>query len=273
MKRIAIALLLIVLGLAVITSYLAVTEYEEVQPAPLADIPQIALDEGGAVTEGVLTQVDRPVAIIGIAEKGYLNLRLTVNAAGGHSSQPPPQSAVGILSRAIVRVEDHPFPADMTYMTRTFDAIASHTAFSNRFAMANSWLLSPLIESNLLSNRSSAASLRTTTAATMVSGSPKSDILPTRATGIINFRILPGNTVESVRERVIEIIDDERVEVTAEMARNPSAVSPTDSWVYQLLARTIRGFDDDILVAPYLVPGVPMRNISTHCHRTFTASS
>jgi len=213
------------------------------------------LDEGGAVTEGILSAVDRPVAIIGIAEKGYVNIRLTVNAAGGHSSQPPAQSAVGILSRAIVRVEDQPFPAELTFLDQTFGAIGSYAGFSQRFGMANRWLLAPLIERKLLSSPASAAMLRTTTAATMVSGSPKSNILLTRATGVVNFRILPGETAQSVRARVQKIVADERVEVTAEMAIDPSAVSPTDSWGYHLLATTIRGFDDDILVAPYLVPG------------------
>jgi len=216
---------------------------------------EFVLDEGGAVTEGVMTQVDRPVAIIGIAEKGYVNVRLTVDAAGGHSSQPPPQSAVGILARAIARVEDNPFPADLTFLERTYAAIASETGFFDRFVMANRWLLSPVIEWKLLADSASAAALRTTTAATMVAGSPKSNILPTRATGVINFRIMPGETVETVRDRVAEIVDDERVSVTTEMEVNPSAVSPTDSWGYELIGRTIRGFDAEVLIAPYLVQG------------------
>jgi carboxypeptidase PM20D1 len=216
---------------------------------------EFVLDEGGAVTEGVMQQVDRPVAIIGVAEKGYVNLKLTVDSEGGHSSQPPPQSALGIVSRAVVKVEDNPFPAELTYLKQTFDAIAPYTSFGNRLAMSNTWILGSFITSRLLENKTTAATLRTTTAATMASGSSKSNILPTRAEAVINFRILPGETAESVRDRVVGIIDDDRVDVTMEYAIDPSPVSPTDSPGYQLLARMIRAFDDNILVAPYLIQG------------------
>ncbi|MBT8048412.1 MAG: M20/M25/M40 family metallo-hydrolase [Xanthomonadales bacterium] len=213
------------------------------------------MDEGGAVLEGMMEGLDRPVAIIGVSEKGYVNLVLTVKAPGGHSSQPPRQTAVGILSRAIVAVEDSPFPARLDYIYPTFEALGAEMPFSNRLAMANLWLLSPLVKSVMLKNKDDAPGIRTTTAATMVSGSPKSNILPTRATAVINFRILPGDSVESVTNRVIELIDDERVTVTAEYGVNPSPVSPTDSRGFELIAQTIRGMDDSILVAPYMVRG------------------
>ena len=216
---------------------------------------ELVLDEGGVITEGTFQAVDRPVAIIGVAEKGYVNLRLRVDDEGGHSSQPPPQSALGIVSRAVVKVEDNPFPAELTFLKQTFDAIAPYTSFGNRLAMANTWILGPIITSRLLDDRTTAASLRTSTAATMASGSSKSNILPTRAEAVINFRILPGETAESVRDRVVGIIDDDRVEVIMEYAIDPSPVSPTESMGYELLARMIRGFDDEILVAPYLVQG------------------
>ncbi len=216
---------------------------------------EFVLDEGGVVTEGLIRNVDRPVAIIGVAEKGYVNLRLRVDAPGGHSSQPPPQSALGIVSRAVVKVEDNPFPAQLTFVKQTFDAIAPYMSFGNRLAMANTWLVAPLITSRLLDDKAFAATMRTTTAATMASGSSKSNILPTRAEAVINFRILPGDTAEAVRDRVIGIIDDDRVDVTMEYAIDPSPVSPTNSRGYELLARMIRSFDDNILVAPYLVQG------------------
>lgn len=216
---------------------------------------EFVLDEGGVVTEGMLSFVDRPVAIIGVAEKGYVNLRLTVNSEGGHSSQPPPQTALGVVSRAVVKVEDKPFPAQLKFMQLTFDALATYSSFTNRLAMGNTWLLGPVLRSQLVKDRSAAATLRTTTAATMASGSSKSNVMPTRAEAVINFRIIPGETAESVRDRVVGIIDDERVEVTMEHVFESSPVSPTDTMGYELLSSMIRGFDDNILVAPYLVQG------------------
>jgi len=121
--------------------------------------------------------------------------------------------------------------------------------------MANQWLLSPLIESVILANPKSAASVRTTMATTMAEGSSKSNILPTKATMTINFRTLPGDTWQSVQERVTEIIDDPRVEVSAFMQSDPSPVSSTDSYGFTLIEQTIREFDNNLLVAPYLVQG------------------
>ena len=205
---------------------------------------EFVVDEGGVVLEDIIQSVDRPVAVIGVAEKGYLNLRLRVDAPGGHSSRPPPQSGLGILSRAIVKLEENPFPAELTHIKKSFDAYGVHAKFTDRLAMGNTWLLSPVIKAALAKDQAMAAAMRTTTAATMASGSSKSNILPTRAEAVVNFRILPGETAELVRDRVIDIIDDERVEVIMETNINPSPVSPTDSMGYELLARTIRGFDN-----------------------------
>jgi carboxypeptidase PM20D1 len=213
------------------------------------------MDEGGAITEGMMSGIDNPVAVVGVAEKGYVNLVLTVNAPGGHSSQPPEQTALGILARAIVRVEDHPFPARLDNIAPTFEALGDRMPFLTRLAMANLWLFSPLVERRMLRDKDDAAGIRTTTAATMASGSPKSNILPTRATAVINFRILPGDTVTKVRQHVTELIDDERVSVTSEYDINPSPASPSDSRGYELIARTIRAMDPEILVAPYMVRG------------------
>jgi carboxypeptidase PM20D1 len=213
------------------------------------------LDEGGALTQNMIGSIEQPLAIIGVSEKGYVNLVLTVTDAGGHSSQPPAHTALGILSQAIVNIENQPFPARLDYMMPTIEAIGAYMPFTERLAMSNLWLLEPIVKRQLLKDADMAAGIRTTTAATMASGSPKSNILPTRARGVINFRILPGETVETVRQRVVDIIDDERVEVTNEYGSDPSPVSPTDSRGFQLIASTIRAFQPDGLVAPYMVRG------------------
>ena len=213
------------------------------------------LDEGGALTEGIMAGIDKPLAIIGVSEKGYVNLVLTVLSEGGHSSQPPEHTALGILSQAIVNVENQPFPARLDSMLPTIDAVGAYMPFKDRLAMSNLWLLGPIVKSALLREPDMAAGIRTTTAATMASGSPKSNILPTRAQAVINFRILPGETVESVRQRVVEIIDDERVAVTTEFGSDPSPISTVETRGYELIASTIRAFEPNALVAPYMVRG------------------
>lgn len=216
---------------------------------------EFVLDEGGAITEGLLAGIEQSVAIIGIAEKGYVNLKLTVNAAGGHSSQPPDHTAAGILSQAIVNIEANPFPTNLAFTQLTFDYVGKYAPFATKLAMSNLWLLSPIVEKTLLAVPSSAASIRTTTAATMLKGSSKSNILPTQATAVVNFRILPGDSVEFIETRVKEIIADDRVEIEAYMINAPSEVSSTDSYGYRLIEHTVRALDQDVLVAPYLVQG------------------
>ena len=190
-----------------------------------------------------------------IAEKGYANIRLTVNDDGGHSSQPPEHTAVGVLSQAIVKLENNQLPTDFQFINKTFEKMGYYTDFPTRMAMANLWLLSPLIEGAMLSKPSSAASIRTTTAATMVEGSSKSNILPTQAVGVINYRLMPGMTIDDLVAHVNGTIDDPRVGVEAYMANEASNVSTMDSMGYRLIESTIRTMQNETLVAPYLVQG------------------
>lgn len=216
---------------------------------------EYVLDEGGVITEGLMSGVDAPVAVIGIAEKGFVNLRLSVRAKGGHSSQPPAHTAAGILSQAIVKLEDSPFSSDLGYSKMTLDYVGDRMPFTTRLMMSNLWLFEPLVARVMERTSSTAAGIRTTIAATMLEGSSKSNILPTLATAVVNVRIMPGDSVASVYKHFEDAIDDPRVELSTFMANEPSAVSPTDSLGYRLIAKHIRAMDSSILVAPYLVAG------------------
>ncbi|MBY6210349.1 M20 family peptidase [Microbulbifer agarilyticus] len=216
---------------------------------------EFVLDEGGAITEGLMPGFEQPIAVIGVAEKGFVNVRLVVEQPGGHSSKPPASTGAGILARAIVQLEDNQFPTTLKFTNMTFDAVGHYAGFGARFGMANQWLTGPLVESAILANESSASGIRTSTAATMLKGSSKSNILPTRASAVVNFRIMPGETAESVVTRVRSVIDDPRVSIEPFMASNPSPVSSIDAYGYRLIEKNIRELDPNVLVAPYLVQG------------------
>jgi carboxypeptidase PM20D1 len=217
------------------------------------------LDEGGAIMEpGTIPGLRSPVAVIGVAEKGYLSLRLSTEQAGGHSSQPPRQTAVGIVAAAVARLEARPFPGALRGATREmFAYLGPEMPPAQRLVFANTWLFAPLIERQLAAAPATDATLRTTTAATMFQGSVKDNVLPIHAHAVVNFRILPGETVASVVERVRRTVHDPRVEIAEHggMGTDPSPVSPSSAEPFALLHRTVRQVVPDAVVAPYLVLG------------------
>lgn len=213
------------------------------------------VDEGGVIAEGLVPGVDRPVALIGVVEKGSMGVHLTVEQAGGHSSMPPRHTAVGILSRAITRLEDNPMPARMTpVLEEMLLRLAPDMPLSSRLPMANLWAFRPVIVRALLGNDRIAASLRTTTAATMVSGSPKENVLPIVARGLINFRILPGDTPEMVLDHVRRTVGDSSVHVEG-LGREASPVADYAASEFRTLEKTIGQLFPSAVPVPFLMIG------------------
>ena len=215
-----------------------------------------SLDEGSMVTRGVVAGLDAPLASINVAEKGFLNVELTVKSAGGHSSIPPQETAVGILSSAIYRLQENKIPGELRGLSgEFFDAISRHLPTKQRIFFANRWLFDPLLEKQLSNSTVSNALLRSTTAPTMFSGSDKANVLPTSASAVVNFRIHPADSVESVIQHVRDTIDDERIELAISNAREPSPVSDSEATGYQLIARALRGSFGPMILAPGLTVG------------------
>lgn len=251
------------------TVYLAFGHDEEVGgrqgAAKIADLLgsrgvrlESVLDEGQVVTSGIVPGFEKPVALVGIAEKGYLSLELRVEAEGGHSSMPPRHTAVGILAAAIAKLEAAPFPARLPEpVRRQFDYLGPEQGWAKRLVFSNLWLFSPLVRSQMEKTASTAAMLRTTIAPTMLEGSIKENVLPTRARAVVNFRVLPGATTEDVIARVGTIVADARVKIapTGTSRSEPSPVADTDNAAFSRLHRAIAGTFPDAIVAPSLVLG------------------
>jgi carboxypeptidase PM20D1 len=220
--------------------------------------PWFVLDEGGVIlAPGLVPGIQGPVALIGVAEKGYLTLDVVAKAEGGHSSMPPRETAAGILAKAIVALEEHPMPGGLGGVTgSTLAFLAPEMPLPGRMVLANLWLFAAPLNSLLSGQPSTNAFLRTTTAVTQLRGSPKDNVLPSQAVAGVNFRILPGDSVDLVEKRARWVVNDPRVEVNARSpAWDPSPVSPVDSAEFALVARTIREIFPDAIVAPSLVVG------------------
>ncbi|HYU38006.1 MAG TPA: M20/M25/M40 family metallo-hydrolase, partial [Gemmatimonadales bacterium] len=172
------------------TVYLAFGYDEEVGgrrgAARIADLlasrnvhPELVLDEGGALANGLVAGISAPVALIGIAEKGYVTVGLTAQAEGGHSSMPPDETAVGILAAAITRLEHQQMPRAIRGPTAAmFDFLGPEMPFGPRLVMANRWLLGGILARKFGATPQGNAMLRTTTAPTVLQAGVKENVLP-----------------------------------------------------------------------------------------------
>ncbi len=215
------------------------------------------LDEGMVITHDLFPGISSRVAMVGVAEKGYLSVELKVEGEGGHSSMPPRQTSIGILSDAVTRLEEHPLPAAIKSPVREmFESIGPEMNFGNKFILANLWLLGGVFKMVLATNQDTDAMLRTTTAPTIFQSGTKENVLPGRARAVVNFRILPENTIAGVLDHVRKTIADDRVKVNQLIPANePSSVSSPHSPNFHLLERTIREVFPDVLVTPALLMG------------------
>jgi carboxypeptidase PM20D1 len=211
------------------------------------------IDEGSGLVQGLIPGVAPPVALIATAEKGSTTLKFTAQAAGGHSSAPGKDTAVSLAARAVVAVTDRPYPLEIDANSVAFlHAIAPELPFAKRVALANLWLTGPLIAKQLGQSNTTAASLHTTTAPTMIEGGVKVNVLPQAASAIVNYRIHPRDDVAGVEDRARALIKDDRIVVEAAGGVEPSPQSSTSSAGYQAISAATIDIFGPVPIAPFL---------------------
>jgi carboxypeptidase PM20D1 len=212
------------------------------------------------IDEGSATILDAPVIngpaiLIGIAEKGYATLKVTATSEGGHSSMPPKETGVINLAKAIIAINDKPFPLELKGPgEQMLGSLAAKQGGITKIAMANQWLLGSLVVGQAGGTPSGAAMLHTTIAPTMLQGSPKENVLPQEANALINYRITPWNRASEVMARAKAAVRDMPVTLSwVKPPREPSKISSTSSLGWKLVSATAQADAPDAALAPYLV--------------------
>jgi carboxypeptidase PM20D1 len=233
----------------------------------------LVLDEGGAVVRNVFPTVTRPVAVVGVSEKGITTFTLTVHQQGGHASTPPKTTASDRLARAIVRLHRHPFPGRMNAPTLALiRTVGAHGRQPLRFVFTRARLFQPLLR--VLFGRlgpETAAMVRTTTAVTRLNGGLAANALPERAQAVLNVRIAIGSSVAATRRRLQRVIDDPQVEIGVIDANEPAPVSRMEGPAWELLRASIETHYPEAIVTPYVQTGATdsrhFTRISEHVYR------
>lgn len=226
-------------------------------------------DEGSIIADGLIKGVNRKLALIGTAEKGYADILLKTEAKGGHAAMPPAMTATGRIARAVTRIERKPFPMRWIKTTRKmFSGMSSGAESGMKVVFANIWLFGPVVKLVMAKNPQSAALLRTTTAPTMIKGSSKENVLAETASAIINTRVLAGDTLDSVLARIRKVVRDDSIEVSLlhpESANNPVPESSTRGQGYKVISRAIAETVPDALILPYLNTGTTDSKAYAEC--------
>lgn len=215
----------------------------------------LVVDEGGAVVENVFPGVSKPCGLIGIAEKGLMDVLYTSKSAGGHASAPKPNSPIINLSKAILKVENKPFKMHLTKpVLEMFDTLGRHSNFLYRMIFANLWCFSPVL--NMLCKKQGGelnALMRTTTAFTQAKGSSASNVIPPEASFVSNMRLNPADTMDSALEYLKKIVNDDKVQITKIHGMNPSRISQTNCEAYDKVASSVVSTWKGSIAAPYLM--------------------
>lgn len=218
---------------------------------------EFTLDEGMAIVSGDMIGLQQPIAFVCLTEKGYLSLELTAHGEPGHSSTPPRETTIGILAAAVHRITQSPMPPRLTEPIRMmFRYLGPEMNLPMRVILANLWLTQPLVLQHLSKSRPTDAAIRTTTAFTIIEGGETENVLPPTARAVVNYRLLPGDSVAKMTERTRKLVNDDRISISTTRRPNDSPPpSSAEGPAFSSIHKTIKQVFPDVLVGPAMMLG------------------
>ncbi len=215
----------------------------------------LVVDEGGAVVENVFPGVKAACGLIGIAEKGMMDVKYIAKSQGGHASAPKPNSPIVNLARACLKVEENPFRSHITKpVAEMFDTLGRHSSFLYRMIFANLWCFNGVLD--ILCKKQGGelnALMRTTTAFTQANGSKASNVIPPKAEIVSNMRLNPNDTMDSALEYLKKTVDSDMVDIEILHGMNPSRISRTNCEAWDKVASSVASTWKGSIVSPYLM--------------------
>lgn len=217
---------------------------------------KLIMDEGGYVTENKVPGIVKPVAMLGTSEKGYLNLLLTVETNGGHSSFPEKETSIDILSRALVKIRTTAFPPGISASTHDMIGfVGPELPFFQKVVFANARLFEKIIIGSYTRSPIGNAMMRTTAVPTIVKAGIKENVIPGKASAVVNFRLLPGDSINWVIRQVNRTINDSRIRITNINGVEASGVTSINTEGFQAVQRIVYKTFPAVLASPFLLIG------------------
>ena len=221
------------------------------------------LDEGPMVLKNLFPGTDLPMIAIGVTEKGWAIFDLEVETEQFHSSMPPKESAIGILSKALSSLEENRQPSKFGEGPEyeTVNYLSAHVQFGYKIVLGNLWLFSGMISKLLSWQVSTDALQRTTTAITSVKSGFKDNVVPAVAKAVVNHRVHPSDTIDAVVASDTKNIADDRVKIIKRAYTPSPKVSPYKGRAmgFQVIANSAL----EVFPSAKIVPTVMVGNTDT----------
>ncbi|KAH8695224.1 hypothetical protein BGW36DRAFT_360930 [Talaromyces proteolyticus] len=248
----------------------------------------LIMDEGST---GIQREFNRSFAMIGVAEKGYLDVGINVSSTGGHASNPPDHNAIGILSEIVVAIESNPFLGTVTPKNPMYNFLECAAVYApeSSFPMAVRRTLSnAAAQDNNISQEQLDQALgdmryhfKTSQSVGKINGGVKINAIPETASTMVNLRLAVETSIAQVKshyESLIKTIAKKhgmvfkgfdspcdpsvarKICLFGVDALEPAPVSPFDTESFRILSGTIKNVlkplsqDDELIVTPYLMP-------------------
>ena len=251
------------------TIVLAFGEDEEVQShgakALAAELERRGVRAAFSLDEGVSTFSDAgaygapgtTVSDVGLSQKGYLNLRLTVRGAGGHSSNPFGGTSLERLCAAVVSLRDALWkPSLAPVVARTFELLSSHLTLEPFASLACDVTGNASAIAEAASRSRELFPLVTTTMAVdqIFGSSPAPNVMPADASAVINFRLMPGVTDAHVLEWARDAVGD-GAEVEVLHYTPAGRLDDPRGFGYDELVEVMEAYHPGAVVVPSIVCG------------------
>ncbi len=239
---------------------------------------EFVYDEGGAIMDDNLFGLKNPAAMVGLAEKGYADLKLSISNNGGHAAEPSDRTALGDLSRLICEIEKHQMPCRLIGTVKgTLKELGRNSEGILSIALKALSITKPLVMKILKTYRMTHAMMHTTIVPTICRAGTAVNVLPQKVEAMLNIRLLPGDTAEDVEKHIRKLA--KRVGVLDELTLEFTTVSPApsetsaNSETYKIIEKTMKEVDPEIVTIPYLVTGATdsreYRNVADEIYRIY----
>ena len=219
--------------------------------------PALVFDEGGGIMSNAFPGVNKDVAFLGMVEKGMVNIKLSLDSNGGHSSTPKKNGPVIKLSKALVKLEKHPMKPQYTKtINEMLRVMGKNATFALKLVFANMWLFKGLVKKLLVKlGADTRALVSSTFAFTMMNGGNQTNIIPNHVEANINVRIAPFDTADDVVNHIKKVLKDDSFVITTSNINKMYSECDFNQKGYDIIKDTTIETYPGTVVAPFIMLG------------------